>query len=65
MYSTTHDRRGVLWRLLWWTLWVLVIVYVLRNPSEAAENLRALVGWLGNASESIVTFLQQAAGEGE
>lgn len=64
MYSTMHDRRGGMWRLVWWTFWVLVIVYVFRNPSEAADNARALVEWLGRASESIATFVQQTAGNG-
>lgn len=64
MHSTTYDRRrGGLSRLLWAAFWILLVVYVVRHPSEAAANARDLAAWLTAASESVVSFLQHAGGQ--
>lgn len=62
MHSMMRDRRSVVGRLVWWLFWVLLILYVVHHPSEAAVNARALLGWLSGTAESLITFLQQAAG---
>lgn len=51
-------RRSGIGRLVWWVFWVLLIVYVVHHPSEAAANARGLAAWLTDVSESIATFLQ-------
>jgi hypothetical protein len=62
MYPPIRDRRSGLGRLAWWLFWLLMIIYVLRHPSEAAANVQSVGMWLGNASESIFTFLRHATG---
>lgn len=65
MHSMMRDRRGPVGRLMWWTFWVLLILYVVHRPSEAAVNARALIAWLTSAAEEIAVFLQHLAGRGQ
>jgi hypothetical protein len=62
MYSPMRERRSGMGRLAWWTVWVVLIVYVVRHPGDAAASARGLVSGLQSAAESVITFLQQAAG---
>lgn len=62
MYSSMRERRSGIGRLAWWAFWVVLIVYVVRHPADAAVNARALVSGLDRAAESVITFLQQSAG---
>ncbi|MCA1675024.1 MAG: hypothetical protein LC799_23500 [Actinobacteria bacterium] len=62
MYPPMRERRRGIGRLAWSTLWVVLIVYVVRHPGDAAANARALVSALDSAAESVITFFQQAAG---
>lgn len=55
-------RRSGIARLAWTLFWVLLVVYVVHHPSEAAANARALMAWLTSASESIASFLQHTGG---
>ncbi|MGQ0774642.1 MAG: hypothetical protein ACT4NY_09525 [Pseudonocardiales bacterium] len=55
-------RRGGLRRLLLAMLCLLLIVYVVRHPSEAAATARALFAGLNVVVEAIMTFIQKAAG---
>ncbi|MGH3939155.1 MAG: hypothetical protein ACRDTG_11080 [Pseudonocardiaceae bacterium] len=57
-----HRRGGGLRRLFWLVLCLLLIVYVLRHPSEAATTARDLFEGLNSVVESVITFLQQAIG---
>lgn len=57
-----HRRSSGLRRLFWFALCLLLIVYVLRHPSEAAATARILFAGLDGAIESVLTFIQQAAG---
>lgn len=57
-----HRRGGGIRRLVSSVLCLLLIVYMLRHPSEAAATARTLFEGLNNAFESIITFIQQAAG---
>lgn len=57
-----HRRGSGLRRLFWSVLFLLLIAYVLRHPSEAAATARTLFEGLNSAVESIITFIQQAAG---
>lgn len=61
MHPTTQPRRSTVGRLAWAVFWVLLIVYVMHHPSEAAANARDLGEWAEGAAESIATFLQQSA----
>lgn len=66
MHPTMSDRRyspmryqrgsGRLLRLL---VWLLLIVYVLTNPAEAAANARGLLGWLQAGTESFFSFVHE------
>lgn len=60
-----HRRGSGLRRLFWFALCLLLIVYVLRHPGEAAATARTLFAGLNSAVESIITFIQQAAGGGQ
>lgn len=62
MHPMMRDRRGGVGRLVWWVFWVVLIVYVVHNPSEAAASARALAAWLERLADSVITFFQQAAG---
>lgn len=62
MYSPMRERRGGIGRLVWWTFWILLIVYVVGHPTEAAANARAVGAGLQSAAESIIAFVQQATG---
>lgn len=62
MYSPMRERRSGIGRLAWWAVWVLLIVYVVRHPGDAAANARALVSGLESAAEAVIAFFQQAAG---
>ena len=56
MHSMTQPRRSTVGRLVWWAFWVVLIVYVVRHPGEAAANARALVAGLDSAAESVIAF---------
>ncbi|HEX2298254.1 MAG TPA: hypothetical protein VHH34_07015 [Pseudonocardiaceae bacterium] len=62
MYSPMRERRSTIGRLAWWAFWLVVLVYVLHDPREAADTARDVLAWLVGAAEAIITFLQQAAG---
>ena len=65
MYSTVHNQRGGIGRLVWWAFWAVVIIYIVRHPSEAAINARSLLSGLEQAAESIATFVQRAGAGGQ
>ncbi|HEX2247032.1 MAG TPA: hypothetical protein VHH13_05720 [Arthrobacter sp.] len=62
MYSPMRERRSGIGRLVWWTVWVLLIVYVLNHPSQAATQSRALLSGIEHTSDAIAAFLAQAGG---
>lgn len=55
-------RRGGPRRLIWFAFCLILVVYVVRYPSEAAATARTLIAGLDGAVDSIITFIQQAAG---
>lgn len=55
--------RGTAVWLIWLLFWILLIIYVLHRPTEAADTARAVGTWLSKASDSVVTFLHQATGD--
>lgn len=57
-YPTRHRRHGP-GRLLWPLLWLLLLIYIIDNPAEAATNARSLIVWLQAGTESIVNFVEQ------
>ena len=61
MYPPMRERRNGVGRLVWWTVWVLLIVYVLNHPTQAAAGSRALAG-IEDAGEAIAVFIVQAGG---
>lgn len=63
MYPPMRERRSGIGRLVWWTVWVLLIVYVVNHPSQAAAQARALLAGIEDASEAIATFLTRAGGD--
>lgn len=62
MNPSMRERRSGIGRLVWWTVWVLLIVYVINHPGQAADQARALLAGIQDASEAIATFLAQAGG---
>lgn len=62
MHPMTQPRRSAAGRLAWLAFWVLLIVYVVHHPSEAAANARSLGAWVESTADSIATFLQHSAG---
>ncbi|MGH3795629.1 MAG: hypothetical protein ACRDSP_12135 [Pseudonocardiaceae bacterium] len=62
MYPPMRERRSGMGRLVWWTLWVLLIVYVVQHPSEAAAQFRALLAGIQDAGGALATFLARASG---
>lgn len=63
MYPPMRERRSGVGRLVWWTIWVLLIVFVVNHPDQAAAQARALLAGIEQAGEAIATFLARA-GEG-
>ena len=62
MYPPMRERRNGVGRLVWWTVWVLLIVYVLNHPTQAAAGSRALLSGIEDAGEAIAVFIVQAGG---
>ena len=64
MYPTMSDRRypsmryqrqpGRFLRLL---AGVLLVLYIVNNPTEAAANAKGLMGWLEAGTESFFSFV--------
>jgi hypothetical protein len=45
-------------RVLIWVGVALVLFYVISNPVEASGDAKGLLGGLGDAADSIVTFMR-------
>lgn len=58
MYPMMSRRRGA-GRLLWPLFWLMLLIYVIKNPVEAAADARGLIVWLRASTEAIVGFLEQ------
>jgi len=58
MHPMPYRRRGP-GRLVWPVIWLLLIIYVIGNPTEAAANTRDLIVWLQGGAEAIVSFFDQ------
>jgi hypothetical protein len=58
MYPMMYRKRGP-GRLIWPVVWLLLIIYVISNPTEAAANTRELIVWLQGSAEAIVSFFDQ------
>ncbi|MGH3449537.1 MAG: hypothetical protein ACRDQW_02200 [Haloechinothrix sp.] len=37
----------------------LLLFYVISNPAEAAGGVQTILGWLGDAANQIITFIEQ------
>jgi hypothetical protein len=58
MHQMPYRRRGP-GRLVWPVIWLLLIIYVIGSPTEAAANTRDLIVWLQGGAEAIVSFFNQ------
>jgi len=48
-----------------WTIWALefaavalILFYVITQPSQAAEAVQGILGWLRDGAEAIITFMK-------
>lgn len=56
-YPPMHYRRQS-GRFLWPLVWLLLVIYVINNPAEAAAGVRALIGWLEAGTEALFSFAE-------
>jgi hypothetical protein len=48
---------GILWALFW----IGVVLWIINDPTGAAQDVRSLAGWVIGGVQSFVTFLRTVA----